>query len=145
MPAAADQERAIPAVARRAGQGCGQRRGCGRCRAFAREQPDDARLLLTLRRDDLLDADPDALFRARLDAINVPLEKTLSTLTNAIRGRVDAPTLDGVTRAVVDLPNCEHPSPHAWQREAAGLAGTRCRRSNPQASEVLNAKSMVRC
>jgi AcrR family transcriptional regulator len=73
--------------------------------SFAREQPEDARLLLTLRRDDLLDADPDDLFRARLDAINAPLEETIATLTKALRGRADARALDGVTRAVVDLPN----------------------------------------
>lgn len=73
--------------------------------SFARDQPEDARLLLTLRRDDLLDADPDDLFRARLGAINAPLEATLAALTKAMRGRADARALDGVTRAVVDLPH----------------------------------------
>lgn len=73
--------------------------------SFAREQPEDARLLLTLRRDDLLDAAPDDLFRMRMDAINAPLEATLAALTKAIRGRADARALDDITRAVVDLPN----------------------------------------
>jgi AcrR family transcriptional regulator len=72
---------------------------------FAREHPEDARLLVTLRREDLLDADPDRAFRARLEAINAPLEITLATLTKALRGRADARALDVVTRAVVDLPN----------------------------------------
>lgn len=73
--------------------------------SFAREQPEDARLLLTLRRDDLLDADPDHGFRARLDAINAPLESTLGVLTKALRARVDARAVELVTLAVVDLPN----------------------------------------
>lgn len=72
---------------------------------FASKQPEDARLLLTLRRDDLLDADPDDGFRARMDAINAPLETTVAELTRALRGRSDAHALDAVTRAVVDLPN----------------------------------------
>src|ERR1700689_901924 len=72
--------------------------------AFARAQPEDARLLLTLRRDDLLDAAPDDGFRARLDAINAPLEASLLRLTRELRGRADARARDVVTRAVVDLP-----------------------------------------
>ncbi len=72
---------------------------------FAHEQPEDARLLLTLRRDDLLDADPDDRFRARLRAINAPLETTVAGLAKALRGRADARAVDAITRAVVDLPN----------------------------------------
>lgn len=72
---------------------------------FAREQPEDARLLLTLRRDDLLDADPGKELRARLDAINKPLSAKLHELTEALRGKADARALELVTRAVVDLPN----------------------------------------
>jgi hypothetical protein len=58
-----------------------------------------------LRRDDLLDADPDDSFRAHLEATNAPLEKTLKGLANELRGRSDPRALDAVTRAVVDLPN----------------------------------------
>jgi len=72
---------------------------------FAREQPDDARLLLTLRRDDLLDADQADGFRARPDALNEPLETAVLALTKALLGHRDARALDAVTRAVVDLPN----------------------------------------
>lgn len=72
---------------------------------FARDQPEDARLLLTLRRDDLLDADPDDKLRARLDAINAPLQATIVELARALRGRADARARDAMTRAVVDLPN----------------------------------------
>jgi AcrR family transcriptional regulator len=73
--------------------------------SFAREQPEDARLLLTLRRSDLLDADPDDSFRARLDAINAPLAASLAGLTEALRGSDDIRAADDITRAVVDLPN----------------------------------------
>jgi AcrR family transcriptional regulator len=72
---------------------------------FARNQPEDARLLLTLRREDLLDADPDDGFRARLDEINGPLEMAIGRLTRALKGRRDARSSDALTRAVVDLPN----------------------------------------
>jgi AcrR family transcriptional regulator len=72
---------------------------------FAQDQPEDARLLLTLRRDDLLDADPDESFRVRLEAVNEPLRKTLVELTRALQGRTDARARDAVTRAVVDLPS----------------------------------------
>jgi hypothetical protein len=73
--------------------------------SFAREQPEDARLLLTARRDDLLDADPDDEFRARLDGINAPLTTALTRLTKMLRRRADARGADAVTRAVLDLPN----------------------------------------
>jgi AcrR family transcriptional regulator len=72
--------------------------------SFAREQPDDARLLLTLRRDDLLDADPDDSFRARLDEINAPLERALRELTKRLKGRTGARAADEIMHAVVDLP-----------------------------------------
>ncbi len=72
---------------------------------FARSQPEDARLLLTLRRDDLLDADPDDTFRASLDRINAPLVATLARLARSLWGRADARAMDALSRAVVDLPN----------------------------------------
>ena len=71
--------------------------------AFAATHPDDARLLLAVRRDDLLDGAPEPL-RARLDAINAPLEAAIVRITRALHGRADARNLDRVTRAVVDLP-----------------------------------------
>jgi AcrR family transcriptional regulator len=72
---------------------------------FGRDEPDDVRLLLAIRRDDLLDADPDDSFRARLAMMNAPLEDALARLTRALRGRADARSRDVVIRAVVDLPN----------------------------------------
>jgi AcrR family transcriptional regulator len=73
--------------------------------SFARQHPEDARLLLTLRRDDLLDDDPDDLFRARLYEINAPLEASVMRLAKDLRGTADPRALDIVTLAVVDLPN----------------------------------------
>src|SRR5215216_3074707 len=72
--------------------------------AFARARPDDARLLLTLRPQDLLDAAPDADFRALQRAMNAPLEADLRRVARALHGRADARALDAVLRATVDLP-----------------------------------------
>jgi len=72
--------------------------------AFARAHPDDARLLLTLRPEDLLDTGPDAVFRERRSAMNAPLEAQLRRVARALHGRTDARTLDAVARATVDLP-----------------------------------------
>jgi AcrR family transcriptional regulator len=72
--------------------------------AFARARPDDARLLLTLRPQDLLDAGPDADLRELQRAMNAPLEAELRRVARALHGRADARTLDAVVRATVDLP-----------------------------------------
>jgi AcrR family transcriptional regulator len=72
--------------------------------AFARACPGDARLLLTLRPQDLLDAGPDADFRELQRAMNAPLEADLRRVTRALHGRADARALDAVLRATVDLP-----------------------------------------
>jgi AcrR family transcriptional regulator len=99
---------------------------------FAREQPDDVRLLLAIRRDDLLDADPDETFRAQLKAVNAPLEEALVRLTRALRGQADARSLDAVVRAVVDLPSAAvrrhlrdgHRLPRWLERDVADAART---------------------
>ena len=72
--------------------------------AFARADFDDARLLLSLRAGDLLDASPNAVLRARLDTMNAPLLAEIRRVARAIHGRADRRALDAVTRAVVDLP-----------------------------------------
>jgi AcrR family transcriptional regulator len=72
--------------------------------AFARDQRDDARLLLSLRPDDLLDADPDSDLSERIRAMNAPLIDQLRRVARAVHGRADARALDAVTRAIVDLP-----------------------------------------
>ncbi len=71
---------------------------------FAREVPEDARFLLTIRPSDLLDGAPDAEFTATLAAMNVPLIERLRELARGIYGNDDARTMDAMSRAVVDLP-----------------------------------------
>jgi AcrR family transcriptional regulator len=99
---------------------------------FAREQPDDARLLLTLRREDLLDAVPGDELRARLEQINQPLRARLGELTRALRASTGARAVDAVTRAVVDLPNAavrrharDGKPPPAWLRDDVADAARR--------------------
>ena len=119
---------------------------------FARVSPDDARLLLTLRPQDLLDADPDAEFRELQRAINAPLEAELRRVARALHGRADARALDGVVRATVDLPYGVVRR-HAYKANHAPLAGTRRRRrrattahraANPAARAVAPAAGSER-
>lgn len=72
--------------------------------AFATEHPEDARLLLVVRRSDLLDAAPDDKLRERLAAINAPLREAVVRIAHALHGRADARAVEAVTRVVVDLP-----------------------------------------
>ena len=72
--------------------------------AFARESPQDARLLLLVGPDNLLDAEPDAEFTATLAAMNAPLQDRLADLARNLYGRRTSRALDAVTRAVADLP-----------------------------------------
>ena len=71
---------------------------------FARELPDDARLLLTIRPDDLRDGQPDAAFRQTLAAMNAPLIERVRELAAQLYGSSDPRALDAVNRAVADLP-----------------------------------------
>jgi AcrR family transcriptional regulator len=72
--------------------------------SFARELPEDARLLLTIRPADLLDGEPDTSFKETLAAMNAPLNKRLGALARQLYGSNDARSVDAVTRAVADLP-----------------------------------------
>lgn len=72
--------------------------------SFARELPDDARLLLTTRPDDLRDGEPDAAFRQTLAAMNAPLIERVRELAERLYGSSDPRALDAVNRAVADLP-----------------------------------------
>lgn len=71
---------------------------------FARELPQDARLLLTIRPADLLDGEPDASFQKTLAAMNAPLIKRIRELARQLYGSSDARCVDAVARAVSDLP-----------------------------------------
>jgi AcrR family transcriptional regulator len=71
---------------------------------FARELPEDARLLLTIRPADLLDGEPDAEFQETLAAMNAPLIERVGALARQLYGRSDRRSIDAVARAVADLP-----------------------------------------
>jgi AcrR family transcriptional regulator len=71
---------------------------------FAARHRDDARLLLAVRREDLLDRAPDDAFRRRLAEINAPLIAELQEIARALFGRADSRSMAAVTRAVVELP-----------------------------------------
>ncbi len=71
---------------------------------FARELPDDARLLLTIRPADLVDRQSGAAFRETLAAMNAPLADRVRELAVQLYGSDEPRALDAVYRAVSDLP-----------------------------------------
>jgi AcrR family transcriptional regulator len=70
---------------------------------FARRYPDDARLLVTVRPEDLVDADGGDL-AAEIAGRNSPLVERLRKLADELYGTGDRRSLDALQRAVVDLP-----------------------------------------
>ncbi|WP_319437118.1 TetR/AcrR family transcriptional regulator [Mycobacterium sp. RTGN5] len=70
---------------------------------FARSFPGDARLLLTVRPEDLVDADGGDLVAA-ITSRNAPLAERLRELARELYGADDRRSLDVLQRAVVDLP-----------------------------------------
>jgi AcrR family transcriptional regulator len=71
---------------------------------FARDLPDDARLLLTVRPADLVDGREDPGFGAALAGRNAPLGTRLRELARDLFGADDPRAMDAMYRAVVDLP-----------------------------------------
>ena len=76
----------------------------GAALSFAVEQPGDVRLLLAVRRSDLLDGLEHEGVHQKLSALNEPLEAAIRGLARELHGRADARAVENVTRAVVDLP-----------------------------------------
>jgi AcrR family transcriptional regulator len=72
---------------------------------FARELPEDAQLLLTLRPSDLLDGEPDTAFQETLAVMNAPLLQRVKQLAGQLYGKTDRRSVEAVTRAVADLPH----------------------------------------
>ena len=71
---------------------------------FARDLPDDARLLLTIRPGDLLDDEPDAAFQADARRDERPADRADRGAGPAAVWEQQAAVVDAVARAVADLP-----------------------------------------
>jgi AcrR family transcriptional regulator len=71
---------------------------------FARELPEDARFLLTLRPSDLLDGEPDSAFVDTLASMNAPLLARVDEFAQQLYGKNDERTVEAVARAIADLP-----------------------------------------
>jgi AcrR family transcriptional regulator len=72
--------------------------------SFAREFPEDARLLLMIRPSDLLDGEPDGVFRETLAEMNAPLIARVERFAQQLYGKADERTVEAVARAIVDVP-----------------------------------------
>jgi AcrR family transcriptional regulator len=72
--------------------------------SFARELPEDARLLLTLRPSDLLDGQPDSAFVDTRAAMNAPLLARVNEYARQLYGKADERTVEAVARAIADMP-----------------------------------------
>jgi AcrR family transcriptional regulator len=97
--------------------------------SFARELPEDAQLLLTLRPSDLLDGEPDTAFQDRLAAMNRPLLARLKQLARQLYGKADGRAVEAVARAVADLPYgvvrrhaFDNPMPRWLEADVSGAA-----------------------
>ena len=87
---------------------------------FARSNPEDAQLLLTLRRRDLLDAHGDA------PMLNTALQEQITRLA----GGTDPRAIDRVTRAIVDIPYAavrRHKTLPDWLEEDVAAAARHLR------------------
>jgi AcrR family transcriptional regulator len=98
--------------------------------SFAREHPEDARLLIDLRRRDLLDGDGDPGFEGQLAEMNAGVEGEFRRITRQLHGRASAQAREAVAQAVVDLPEAavrRHagaPLP-GWLEESVAAAARR--------------------
>ncbi|MEJ2886381.1 helix-turn-helix domain-containing protein [Actinomycetospora aeridis] len=71
---------------------------------FAREQPDDAALLITLRREDVDRGIRDEDLARGLTTVNAPIERGVADLARRLHGRADREAVERTVLAVVDLP-----------------------------------------
>jgi AcrR family transcriptional regulator len=71
---------------------------------FASEEPADARLLASLRREDLVGEVTDPALVVALQEVNDRLRKALTALARRLYGRATRDTVQRTTCAVVDLP-----------------------------------------
>jgi AcrR family transcriptional regulator len=80
--------------------------GAGWVLDFAAEQPDDARLLLLFRREELTGGPvaPGSARAIELKTLNHPVRALLTQITYEVFGTVDERSLETATLAVMDLP-----------------------------------------
>jgi AcrR family transcriptional regulator len=71
---------------------------------FARDEPGDARLLVSLRREDLTQLPLPAAVAAELAELNGPIEDAMRTLARRLFGRGGREQVEQVALAVFDLP-----------------------------------------
>jgi AcrR family transcriptional regulator len=71
---------------------------------FAQREPADARLLASLRREDLIASVDSPALRRALNEINRPLQAALADLARRLFGRRTPRTVEATICAVVDLP-----------------------------------------
>jgi AcrR family transcriptional regulator len=71
---------------------------------FARRERADARLLASLRRQDLIESADSPQLRRELRALNRPLEAALAKLARRLFGQLSARSLEATVCAVVDIP-----------------------------------------
>ena len=71
---------------------------------FARDEPGDARLLASLRREDLIQMPLPAAVAAELADLNAPIEKAIGALARRLFGKAGKERVEQVALAVFDLP-----------------------------------------
>ncbi|HEX8086473.1 MAG TPA: helix-turn-helix domain-containing protein [Solirubrobacteraceae bacterium] len=71
---------------------------------FARSDPADARLLASVRREDLLRSVRDPELRRSLSEVNDPLARATRDIARRLYGRATRPAIERALTAIVDLP-----------------------------------------
>jgi len=71
---------------------------------FARDEPGDARLLVSLRREDLIQIPLPADVAAELAELNRPIEEAIGSLARRLFGRITRERVEQTALAVFDLP-----------------------------------------
>jgi AcrR family transcriptional regulator len=71
---------------------------------FAEHEPADARLLLSFRREDLIDAAHRPPLTRSLRDLNRPIEAALTTLAKGLFGAADRPAVERTLLAIFDIP-----------------------------------------
>ena len=71
---------------------------------FCEQQREDARLLVSIRREDLIQSEVSPELRRELQELNRPIERTIASLSRRLFGGASAADRDRVTAAVFDIP-----------------------------------------